>query len=177
MSFIKVFLLAFVLAFSTQSFAFDINTATEEEIKQNMEGVGDKKAEAIVKYRKKHGSFKSSEDLLEVPGIGEATVNKNKDNLGLGKLKSSKGKEISKKKPKKEAKNMPHKNGKNKAEKIKNPKKTKELKDSSSKETKKYKKAKDKNTKKETKKKLKESKKQYKKESKDKKKQFKNSQS
>ena len=35
-------------------------------------GIGETRAKAIVKYRKKNGKFKSNEGLMQVPGIGEA---------------------------------------------------------------------------------------------------------
>ena len=45
----------------------NINTATVEELK-TLKGVGEKKAEAIIEYRKKNGSFKTKEDLMKVRG-------------------------------------------------------------------------------------------------------------
>ena len=48
----------------------NINTATVEELKI-LKGVGEKKAEAIIEYRKKNGSFKTKEDLMKVRGIGK----------------------------------------------------------------------------------------------------------
>ena len=75
---------------------FDINSASKEELKANMVNVGDKKAQAIVNYRKKHGKFKSLDDLANVPGIGEKTLEKNRKILGNLKGKSVKSK-VSKK--------------------------------------------------------------------------------
>ena len=48
----------------------NINTATVEELK-TLKGVGEKKAEAIIEYRNKNGSFKTKEDLMKVHGIGK----------------------------------------------------------------------------------------------------------
>ena len=48
----------------------NINTATVGELK-TLKGVGEKKAEAIIEYRKKNGSFKTKEDLMKVRGIGK----------------------------------------------------------------------------------------------------------
>lgn len=48
----------------------NINTATVEELK-TLKGVGEKKAEAIIEYRKKNGSFQTKEDLMKVRGIGK----------------------------------------------------------------------------------------------------------
>jgi len=44
---------------------------TSKEGKKTLKGVGEKKAEAIIEYRKKNGSFKTKEDLMKVRGIGK----------------------------------------------------------------------------------------------------------
>ena len=49
--------------------AVNINTASKEEI-TSLKGVGDKRAQEIIDYRKKNGDFKSVDDLEKVPGIG-----------------------------------------------------------------------------------------------------------
>jgi competence protein ComEA len=46
-------------------------------------GIGAKKAEAVVQYREKHGAFSAIEQLLEVQGIGKATLEKNRDRIAL----------------------------------------------------------------------------------------------
>ena len=51
----------------------NINTATLEEL-QTIKGIGKKKAEAIVQYRKEHGVFRTKEDLLQVKGIGKKAL-------------------------------------------------------------------------------------------------------
>lgn len=55
---------------ATKEGKVNINTATVEELK-TLKGVGEKKAEAIIEYRKKNGSFKTKEDLMKVRGIGK----------------------------------------------------------------------------------------------------------
>ena len=58
----------FVLAGSALA-AVNINTATKEEL-TSLKGIGDKRAQEIIDYRKKNGDFKSVDDLEKVPGIG-----------------------------------------------------------------------------------------------------------
>ncbi len=48
----------------------NLNTATVEQL-QLLPGIGETKAKAIVSYREQHGEFTSTEQLLEVEGIGE----------------------------------------------------------------------------------------------------------
>ena len=68
----KKFLLAAMLWFAASGASFaavNINTATVEEL-TTLKGVGEKRAQEIIDYRKKHGNFKSVDDLGKVPGIG-----------------------------------------------------------------------------------------------------------
>ena len=51
----------------------NINTATLEQL-QTIKGIGKKKAEAILQYRKEHGAFRTKEDLLQVKGIGKKAL-------------------------------------------------------------------------------------------------------
>ena len=44
-------------------------------------GIGESKAQSIVDYRTKNGSFSSIEDITKVSGIGEAMFNKIKDDI------------------------------------------------------------------------------------------------
>lgn len=59
----------------------DINTAEAEELSTLLTGVGMKKAQAIVLYREENGVFKSSDDLLNVKGIGPAILQKNENRI------------------------------------------------------------------------------------------------
>jgi competence protein ComEA len=61
----------------------NINQASAEEIADVMTGIGIKKAQVIVNYRDKNGTFNSIEQLLEVKGIGPATIEKNRHKLTL----------------------------------------------------------------------------------------------
>lgn len=69
-------LLVLALWFAIAGAAFaavNINTATKEEL-TTLKGIGDKKAQAIIDYRKKNGAFKTVEDLEKVEGIGPGTM-------------------------------------------------------------------------------------------------------
>lgn len=59
-----------------------INYATQEEI-ESLSGIGPSKAEAIIQYREEHGMFQSVEDLLEISGIGEKTLENFRDNIQI----------------------------------------------------------------------------------------------
>ncbi|KHF31269.1 ComE operon protein 1 [Anoxybacillus sp. BCO1] len=57
----------------------NINTATAEQL-QTLQGIGPAKAAAIIAYREEHGPFQKAEDLLNVSGIGQKSLEKNKKN-------------------------------------------------------------------------------------------------
>ena len=65
----------------------DVNTADAETISAELKGVGLSKANAIVEYRKKHGPFRSADDLSLVKGIGERTVELNRSNIKVSAQK------------------------------------------------------------------------------------------
>jgi len=67
----------FIFASAAWSAAIDINTATTEQLTE-LNGIGHKKAVAIVKYREQHGGFKEASELAQVKGIGLKTVEKNR---------------------------------------------------------------------------------------------------
>ena len=62
----------------------DVNTADAQTISESLQGVGLSKARAIVEYRQKHGPFRSPDDLSLVKGIGERTVELNRDDILVG---------------------------------------------------------------------------------------------
>ena len=59
-----------------------INKATDKQL-ASIKGIGTKKAQAIVDYRKLNGKFSSVEDLTKVKGIGTATLKKIKPFISL----------------------------------------------------------------------------------------------
>lgn len=61
----------------------NINSASVEELAEVLNGVGLKKAQAILEYRTQYGDFKSANELTAVKGIGEKTVQKNRARIGL----------------------------------------------------------------------------------------------
>lgn len=60
----------------------NLNQANEQQLQQ-LKGIGEKKARAIIEYRQQHGSFKQIEELKQVKGIGESTFLKNQAQLAL----------------------------------------------------------------------------------------------
>lgn len=58
----------------------NLNTATEAEL-QTISGIGAKKAQEIIRFRDEQEPFKTVEELKNVPGIGEKTVERLKDML------------------------------------------------------------------------------------------------
>ncbi len=61
----------------------DINSAGVEEL-DLLPGIGPAKAAAIIDYRAEHGPFSDVQELLEVPGIGEATLDGLRDYVCAG---------------------------------------------------------------------------------------------
>ena len=59
-----------------------INSGTKEEL-MTLTGIGEAKANAIIKYREENGAFNSIEDIKKVTGIGDSLFEKIKNNIVL----------------------------------------------------------------------------------------------
>ena len=66
--------------------AVDINTADKKGL-ISLNGIGAKKAAAIIEYRSAN-CFKSINELSKVKGIGNKTLEKNRENLSASKCKN-----------------------------------------------------------------------------------------
>ncbi|MDU7123842.1 MAG: helix-hairpin-helix domain-containing protein [Streptococcus sp.] len=58
----------------------NLNTATSEQL-QTISGIGAKRAEDIIAYRESHGGFQSVDDLKNVSGIGDKTLEKIRESI------------------------------------------------------------------------------------------------
>ncbi|MBT8081196.1 MAG: helix-hairpin-helix domain-containing protein [Gammaproteobacteria bacterium] len=81
--------LAILLAVSVVANAgpVNVNTADAETISAELKGIGLAKARAIIEYRKKHGPFRSADDLSLVKGIGDRTVELNRTDIKVSDSK------------------------------------------------------------------------------------------
>ena len=58
----------------------NINKASVEEL-TTLKGIGESRAEDIIRYREEHGGFQKIEDIMKVPGIKESGFQKIKDSI------------------------------------------------------------------------------------------------
>jgi len=61
----------------------NVNTASVIELTA-VKGIGHAKAQAIVDYRKDHGSFATVEDLKQVRGIGDRVLERLRPQISAG---------------------------------------------------------------------------------------------
>ena len=66
-----------------QESKININTADTQQL-QELNGIGEKKAEKIIQYREESGSFQTIEELKNVSGIGDKTFESLKDFITVG---------------------------------------------------------------------------------------------
>jgi competence protein ComEA len=89
----KKLLLALAMWFAVTGTAMavvNINTATKEEL-TTLKGVGEKRAQEIIDYRKKNGNFKSVDELEKVPGVGPGLMKQIRSQVTVtGKTSSDK---------------------------------------------------------------------------------------
>jgi competence protein ComEA len=56
----------------------NINTADAQTLAANLKGIGEARAQEIVRYREAYGPFASADELMEVKGIGQSTLDMNR---------------------------------------------------------------------------------------------------
>jgi competence protein ComEA len=61
----------------------NINTADAQTLAASLKGVGETRAQEIVRYREAYGPFASADELMEVKGIGQSTLDMNRDVITL----------------------------------------------------------------------------------------------
>ena len=61
----------------------NINAASAEDLAAGLSGVGLTRAQDIIRHREAFGPFGSVDELLEVRGIGQSTLDKNRARITL----------------------------------------------------------------------------------------------
>ncbi|MCB1843367.1 MAG: helix-hairpin-helix domain-containing protein [Halioglobus sp.] len=61
----------------------NINTEDAQALAEKLSGVGVTRAEEIVRYREHYGPFSTLDELLDVKGIGQATLEANRQRITL----------------------------------------------------------------------------------------------
>lgn len=82
LSIVCSFLLLCSASLALANNTININTADAEMLSQ-LDGIGEKKAQAIIAWRDQNGEFVSVDQLAEVRGIGEATIEANRELVTL----------------------------------------------------------------------------------------------
>ena len=59
----------------------NINSADAATLAQDLKGIGGVKAQAIVDYRQKHGTFRTVDELAQVKGISQKLIDRNRADL------------------------------------------------------------------------------------------------
>lgn len=63
-----------------QSQKVNLNTAGKEQL-MTLRGIGESRAEDIIRYREEHGKFQSIEEIMEISGIKDAAFQKIKEDI------------------------------------------------------------------------------------------------
>ena len=58
----------------------NLNTASKEQL-MTLRGIGESRAEDIIRYREEHGAFGAIEEIMEISGIKDAAFQKIKDDI------------------------------------------------------------------------------------------------
>lgn len=75
-----IFAVVCTSANSAETDKININTASAGELVL-LKGIGKVNAQKIIDFRDRQGKFQTPEDLMEVPGIGQKTFDRNKDRI------------------------------------------------------------------------------------------------
>lgn len=96
----KVIFVSVLLVGANLGFAgpVNVNSADAQTLADNINGIGPKKAQAIVNYRNQNGPFKSHQDLLKVKGIGQKIIDKNKADIKFSQAATGKQSKVAAKK-------------------------------------------------------------------------------
>lgn len=63
-----------------QTQKINLNTAVKEQL-MTLNGIGEARAEDILRYREEHGYFETIEEIMEIPGIKDAAFQKIKEHI------------------------------------------------------------------------------------------------
>ncbi|MEM1112151.1 MAG: helix-hairpin-helix domain-containing protein [Pseudomonadota bacterium] len=63
--------------------AVNINAASAEQLADGLVGIGLSRAEEIIRHREAYGPFGTVDELMEVRGIGQSTLDKNRTRITL----------------------------------------------------------------------------------------------
>lgn len=66
---------------ASKNYKINLNTASEEELIENLDGIGPAMAKRIIEYRETNGGFYSIEELMNIKGIGEKRFEKLKNSV------------------------------------------------------------------------------------------------
>ena len=66
---------------ASKNYKINLNTASEEELIENLDGIGSAMAKRIIEYRETNGGFYSIEELMNIKGIGEKRFEKLKNSV------------------------------------------------------------------------------------------------